>query len=87
MNVALDPGGRIARVFGAETSGHVLLYDPEGRLVFEGGLTPSRGHAGDCEGRTSLLNLLAGTAAVVSETPTYGCPIHNPDAPEVTVHP
>ena len=41
-----DPGGRLGRLFGVETSGHVLLFDPAGGLLFGGGITPSRGHRG-----------------------------------------
>lgn len=50
------PGVRVvedeteARLFGAATSGQVLLYAPGGELVFSGGITPSRGHEGDSNG-------------------------------------
>ena len=39
-----------AHVFGAATSGQVLLYDEAGKLVFRGGITPARGHEGDSAG-------------------------------------
>ena len=42
-----DESGREARRFGAATSGETLLYDAAGTLVFSGGITGSRGHAGD----------------------------------------
>jgi hypothetical protein len=42
-----DRGAAIASRFGALTSGHALLYDEAGRLRFSGGLTRSRGEAGD----------------------------------------
>ncbi len=55
-----DPLGAAARVFGAHTSGQVLLYDASGALRFSGGITPSRGHAGDSLGQDALQTLLAG---------------------------
>ena len=39
--------------FGAETSGQTLLYDRDGRLLFSGGTTGSRGHDGDNAGFAS----------------------------------
>src|SRR5580658_1048143 len=45
-----DPQGRLAQKFGAETSGFVVLYNPQGKLLFSGGITGSRGHEGDNPG-------------------------------------
>jgi hypothetical protein len=42
-----DRHAGLARRFGAQTSGHALLYDEAGRLRFSGGLTRARGEAGD----------------------------------------
>ena len=60
VDVAPDPQSRTASLFGVRTSGHALLYDLNGQLVFEGGITPSRGHRGDSIGRTALLSLIRG---------------------------
>ena len=35
-----DAGGKLAQRFGVLTSGHVLLYDTDGRLLYSGGITP-----------------------------------------------
>ena len=51
-----------ARVFGAATSGQVLLYANDGALVFRGGLTASRGHEGDSVGGDAVRRLVQGTA-------------------------
>ncbi len=67
-----DLDGSQARLFGAETSGQVLLYDTQGRLLFQGGITGSRGHAGDNAGEEAVLSRLSGRAAL-SQTPVYGC--------------
>ena len=68
-----DPGGLAARRFGASTSGQALLYDPGGRLLFSGGITASRGHSGDNEGRDAILALLGGEAVRRNTTPVFGC--------------
>lgn len=70
-----------ARVFGAATSGQVLLYDEQGTLVFRGGITPSRGHEGTSVGGEAVRRFLTagGTGAALpaaSSAPAsdvYGC--------------
>ncbi|WP_224249247.1 thioredoxin domain-containing protein [Hyalangium gracile] len=73
-----DFGGVEARRLGATTSGHVLLYDAEGRLRFSGGITRSRGHAGDNAGRASLEALLLEGAEGEGQHPVYGCALRGP---------
>lgn len=68
-----DPNGAQARLFGAETSGDVLLYDTHGRLLFNGGITGSRGHAGDNVGENTIIARLQGQEASLKQTPVYGC--------------
>jgi hypothetical protein len=71
--VLRDDDGREARQFGAATSGQTLLYDEGGRLVFTGGITGARGHAGDNLGRQSLVALLNRKASDRSATSVFGC--------------
>jgi hypothetical protein len=78
VTVQADEDGREARLFHAETSGHTALYDAQGRLVFDGGITVSRGHSGDNAGRDAIMALLHGKIPVRAQTPVYGCLIHNP---------
>ncbi|WP_428386726.1 hypothetical protein [Mucisphaera sp.] len=80
--VVFDEGAEIARRFGALTSGHVLVYDGAGALVFSGGVTPWRGHVGPSGGKRSLRLLMAGagdgTAEVTevgASAEVYGCPL------------
>jgi hypothetical protein len=79
VSVRPDPGGVEAARFGAATSGQVLLYSPAGRLLFAGGITESRGHSGDNDGRSSVealvLNQIQTHEARVASTPVYGCPL------------
>ncbi len=53
-----DDSGREANRFGAVTSGQTLLFDADGALLFSGGITAARGHAGDNAGRSEIVSLL-----------------------------
>lgn len=68
-----DTDDTLARKFGAETSGYVLFYNPKGQLLFRGGITGSRGHAGDNAGESAIISLALGKPAIVTRTPVYGC--------------
>jgi hypothetical protein len=70
-----DVDGAEAQRFGMETSGQVLLYNQEGRLQFRGGITYSRGHAGDNAGRAAVIALVNGGSPARLETPVFGCSI------------
>jgi hypothetical protein len=76
-----DPSGRDARRFGALTSGHVLLYAPDGTLRFSGGVTGARGHAGANGARFALTDALRSLHLPLSHpdtAPVYGCPLTTP---------
>jgi hypothetical protein len=79
LNVIVDLNGSIAAAFGAMTSGQVLVYDGKGRRLFAGGITGSRGHAGDNRGRALVLALAAGDSSEPSQTPVFGCALHEQD--------
>jgi glyoxylase-like metal-dependent hydrolase (beta-lactamase superfamily II) len=55
-----DPGGVEARRFGAMTSGHVLVYDRSGKLLFSGGIAGARGQEGDNTGSDAASELSQG---------------------------
>lgn len=73
VTVLTDENGTEAARFGAETSGHTLVFDRGGTLVFSGGITGSRGHAGGNTGESAVLAALSGDAVVRSRTPVFGC--------------
>jgi hypothetical protein len=77
VTVVRDDDGRDARQLGAATSGQTLLYDERGLLVFSGGITGARAHAGDNPGRQSLVALLNRKPAERSGTSVFGCPLFN----------
>jgi hypothetical protein len=73
VQVLADVGGRTAGSFEAKTSGQALLYNAEGRLLFSGGLTDSRGHSGKSAGGAAVLSFLTGGVTEGVTTPVYGC--------------
>jgi hypothetical protein len=74
-HVVRDIDGAEARRFHAITSGQTMLYNQAGELLFSGGITMSRGHAGDNPGRTAIEALLANAKPQNRATPVFGCPI------------
>jgi hypothetical protein len=79
VKVVLDLDGVEARRFGAETSGHTLLFGVDGRLLFNGGITASRGHAGDNVGESAIMALLDNQAPPRTQTLVFGCSLANRD--------
>jgi hypothetical protein len=73
-----DDEGSEARCFQVTTSGHVVLYDVDRKLLFSGGITSSRGHSGDNEGRAAIMKLLNHEMADRLETPVFGCSLLDP---------
>src|SRR5436190_6419087 len=73
VTVRVDAVGVEASNFHAETSGQTVLYDPQGHLLFEGGITISRGHSGDNPGRSALVGLLDHELSRQVQTPVFGC--------------
>jgi hypothetical protein len=73
VTVYTDNAGIEARRFHSETSGETLLYDRSGALQFQGGITLSRGHAGDNPGRSALQDWLREGHANQVKTPVFGC--------------
>jgi hypothetical protein len=71
--VAPDDDGVEARRFGATASGHTVVYDRAGHLLFQGGITNARGHAGGNVGRDRILSLVTRGSADKRTGPTFGC--------------
>jgi len=75
--VLKDEAGREAARFHASTSGRTLLYNENGELLFDGGITGARGHVGENAGQDSLISLLSHHAANATTTPVFGCRINS----------
>ncbi len=73
VEVRSDPGGVMARRFGAKTSGQVLLYAAGGSLVFDGGITVGRGHEGINPALQALSDRLAESVTEPVSFPVFGC--------------
>lgn len=73
VRVHVDVGGVEAARLGAETSGEVFLYGPGEDLLFRGGITWSRGAAGESVGRNLIISFATLGTAESHNTPVYGC--------------
>lgn len=81
VTVLPDAQGREAQLFQASTSGQVMLFDATGQLLFEGGITGTRGHAGDNVGSNAILTALThahkarmnGPTMERAHTKVFGC--------------
>jgi hypothetical protein len=74
---AIDPDGVEARRFGAATSGHVVLFNRDGVRLYFGGITNSRGHAGDNPGGQAVVAATLQGRIERSFQPVFGCPLFN----------
>jgi hypothetical protein len=73
VHVVEDQDGWEARRFGASTSGQTLLYDSNGHLVFNGGITAARGHFGANDGMDAVESMLEHGTANNHMAPVFGC--------------
>ena len=69
----VDADGGEAGLFHARTSGETMLYGKDGRLLFHGGITASRGHEGDNLGLTRIVSLVTTGTSDKAESAVYGC--------------
>jgi hypothetical protein len=77
VTVLADSEGAEAKRFGAESSGYVVLYNEHGNLIFSGGITSARGHAGDNAGESAIIALLNNKNSNIRSTPVFGCGLLN----------
>jgi hypothetical protein len=73
VTVLSDVDGVAANRLGAETSGHTFLFAADGGLLFSGGITESRGHAGDNAGQSAIISLVNNKRAPQDQTFVFGC--------------
>ena len=77
--VMVDLDGAEAKRFHGYTSGQTLVYDADGRLLYNGGLTAARGHEGDNAGRRAVIALLNGEARGPLVHNVFGCLLFSAD--------
>jgi hypothetical protein len=75
----IDEKSKIASRFSAHTSGETMLYDSAGQLLFEGGITGSRGHEGDNLGLCTIEALVDGQllSGQPRKTEVFGCALND----------
>jgi hypothetical protein len=73
VKVTSDAGGIETNRFHAQASGQTMLYSTDGRLLFSGGITASRGHSGDNAGRAAVVALVTAGRSERTTTPVFGC--------------
>lgn len=80
-NTILDPEGAIGRLYGAKTSPHLYIVDPQGVLVYKGGIDsiPSADKEDIAKAenyvKSALAELAAGKKVSKSSTKPYGCTV------------
>jgi hypothetical protein len=87
VKVFFDKGGREAGLFGAATSGQTDLYAAAGGLLFRGGITAARGHAGDNAGRDAIVEWTSAGKAPRDCTPVFGCALADPPRKMAALNP
>jgi hypothetical protein len=77
----MDEEGRVGRAYGARTTPHMFIVDPQGRLIYAGGIDniPSA-RTSDIARATNYVNAalgeaLAGKPLSAAQTPPYGCSV------------
>jgi len=83
--VLLDPDGKVGKAYGAKTTPHMFVIDPEGTVVYAGGIDdkPSTDQADVATARNfvaaALDSALAGKAVTTAAAPPYGCGVKYAD--------
>lgn len=75
LQLVVDAEGQEAVRLGAKTSGVVYVFKPGGELVFQGGVTGARSHAGDNAGSSAVIQWLSQGHADCSKSFVFGCPL------------
>jgi hypothetical protein len=73
VKVLDDIDGIEAKRFDAHVSGQVMVYDAAGKLVFQGGITESRGQVGDNAGRSAIEAQVNRGISERDRTLVFGC--------------
>ena len=77
--VLLDPDGRVGRLYGAKTTPHMFVINPQGRLVYAGGIDDvATNKVEDLKRakplvRLALADVKAGRAVAIPASRPYGC--------------
>ena len=79
--ILLDPSGDVGRTYGAKTTPHMYIVDPEGTLIYKGGIDDKpRAREADTKSannyvRAALKEAMDGKEVSVSTSRPYGCSV------------
>jgi peroxiredoxin len=79
--VLLDPSGEVGQMYGAKTTPHMFVINPEGKLIYMGAIDSIRSsNSSDCAKadnyiRQTLDAALADKPVPTPETKSYGCSV------------
>ncbi|MDB5347281.1 MAG: hypothetical protein JWP89_5658 [Schlesneria sp.] len=82
VQLVADEGGQQAHCFGATTSGHLMIFAPDGTRLYSGGLTNGRGRVGNDSGLAAIRTLIIQQQPLPAETAVFGCPLFNSPSSE-----
>lgn len=77
----IDKDGKVGRLFGARTTPHMYIVDPQGKLVYAGAIDDKRWasvaetKSANNYVRAALVEALAGKPVSVAATSPYGCSV------------
>jgi len=79
--IVLDPSGKIGKLYGAKTTPHVFIVDPQGNVIYMGAADSINStETGDISKADNYIDLalseaLAGKPVTTPETKPYGCSV------------
>jgi hypothetical protein len=80
-DVLLDPEGTVGKLYGAQTSPHLFIVNPDGVLVYKGGIDsissadPADIPKAENYVKSALSELAAGKKVSKASTKPYGCTV------------
>lgn len=81
----LDPKGEIGHLYGAKTTPHMFVINPQGKLIYNGAIdskpTPDPSDISSAKNYVSeaLQEAMAGQQVAVASTRPYGCSVKYAD--------
>ena len=78
--VLLDPEGKVGKLYGARTTPHMFVINPDGNIGYMGGLDnaprgEARGEAVENYTKDAIDSILGGSAPKRNESQPYGCSV------------
>ncbi len=80
-HIILDPSGKLGKIWGAKTTPHMFIIDPNGKIQYDGAIDSIRSaNAGDIAKAENYVvkaykELKAGMPVTTSKTQPYGCTV------------